>query len=68
VNNAKMQGKDAQHCYDANFCALTEHSDIAHEAATKCEDSAKNSTKKNLEFVGTYISVNSHLLSYIYFI
>ncbi|XP_011262243.1 uncharacterized protein LOC105254949 [Camponotus floridanus] len=63
VNTAKMQGKDAQYCYDANFCAITEHSNIAYEAATKCEDSATNSTKKNLEFVSSYISFGETLIT-----
>ncbi|KMQ88076.1 glucosamine--fructose-6-phosphate aminotransferase, partial [Lasius niger] len=56
VNAAKAKGKDAQHCYDTNYCGIMQHRDTANKAAIKCQESAENSIKNSLGFIDNLVS------------
>lgn len=64
----KAKSKDIQNCYDTNFCAISQHSNTAHQAAEICIESAENSIKKNLEFIDSLISVNFYYYYYYVYI
>ncbi|XP_029157297.1 uncharacterized protein LOC114929787 [Nylanderia fulva] len=62
VNAAKAKNKDAQHCYDTNFCGISQHSDTAYKAANKCKDLAETSIKKSLKFIDNLVSFGESLI------
>lgn len=68
MNAAKAKGKDAQHCYDTNYCGIMQHRDTANKAAIKCQESAENSIKNSLGFIDNLVSVNIHYYYYYYYI
>ncbi|XP_072757168.1 uncharacterized protein [Anoplolepis gracilipes] len=63
VNAVRAKGKDAQHCYDANFCAISQHSDTAYKVAEKCEKSAESAIKNSLVFIDNFISFGETLIT-----
>lgn len=62
VNNAKLRGVDAQYCYDTNFWAINQHSDIAYQTATKCQESAEKSIQSSLGFLDSLMSLGDELI------
>lgn len=63
VNAAKAKGKDAQHCYDTNYCGIMQHRDTANKAAIKCQESAENSIKNSLGFIDNLVSFGEVLVT-----
>ncbi|KYN35982.1 hypothetical protein ALC56_09773 [Trachymyrmex septentrionalis] len=62
VNNAKVRGVDVQYCYDTNSWAINEHGNIAHQSATKCQESAEESIENSLRFLDNLKSLGYELI------